>query len=86
MWFCFDGCDFHTFDSEEKAAKCADEAMAEFSDEAAGDGWSEQACQVCWGKVTHAVRVETRDLTDEERQLHRDWSHIEHHYLEPVEE
>lgn len=84
MWFSFDGFDFQTHTSEAKAKAAADDAMSSWRDDA-GDGWDELATQVCYGKVTHAVRVEREEITDENRHTVPYGSEcIEFHHLEPI--
>ena len=84
MWFSFDGFDFQTHDSEAKAKAAADSAMSSWEDDA-DDGWDELASQVCYGRITHAVRIERTEITDENRHTVPEGSEcIEEHYLEPI--
>lgn len=86
MWFSFDGIDFATHDTELQARQAAEEAMEQWQDDA-DDGWDECSTKVCYGRVTHAVRVEPIEITDENRHLmHPDVTGLEKHHLEPVEE
>ena len=62
-FFTFDGCDYHLFDTEDQALKCAQEALD--SDEE----WSEEVEKILVGVVTHVVTeasVVLRDDLDEE--------------------
>lgn len=85
MWFSFDGEDFQIHNTEAEAARWANDAMESWAD-GAGDGWDEQSTQVCYGRVTHAVRVETVEITDENRHtVPYGCDGIEKHFLEPIE-
>jgi hypothetical protein len=65
MWFTYDGMDFETHDTEEKAKAVADDAMQSWRGDAE-DGWDECADQVCYGKITHYVKVDSRVPTEDE--------------------
>ena len=75
QWFSFDGESFGTHETEEEARVCAEEAMDMWSEMALDDGeWCELSVQVCYGRITHAVRVssdpEIRTEDGEECELH----------------
>jgi len=55
QWFCYDGCSFELFATEEAAARHATRSVDEWCDEAGGEGLNELADQVCYGRVTHVV-------------------------------
>ena len=57
QWFCFDGCSFELFATKEEAARHATRSVDEWFDEAGGEGLSELAEQVCYGRVTHVVEM-----------------------------
>jgi len=84
MWFCFDGHSFEVHDTEEKARKHAEAAMQDWQDDAA-DGWDELSTQVCYGKVTHSVKVESIEVTNEnEHYVPHGCDGLEEHKLEQV--
>lgn len=85
MFFSFDGVSFEAHNTEEEAAKRAAEAMV-FWHEDADEGWNDLSDQVCYGRITHAVRVERCEVTDENRHMvPPDTTEIEEHFLEPIE-
>ena len=82
-------------EAEKRASEIRDQAMDEARADAelameswadcAGDGWDELSTQVCYGRVTHAVRVETIEVTDENRHLvPSSCDGLEDHHLEPI--
>ena len=84
-WFCFDGESFETFASETEAKKWAEEALETWRDDASDGGWDELASQVCYGRITHAIRTEEIPLPDENRHMVPDGCEgLEEHYLEPT--
>lgn len=84
MWFSFDGETFETHDTEYAARLTAEKSMSFWSDEAA-DGWSEESRRVSYGKVTHAVRVETIEVDDGNRyMIPQGCDGIEQHHLEKI--
>lgn len=84
MWFSYDGESFQIHNTEEEAKALAEEAMQDWSDRA-GDGWDDVSDQVCYGRVTHAVRVERPEITEENRHLvPAGCEGIEEHYLEKI--
>ena len=86
QWFSFDGESFEVHNSEEEARHYAEQAMDTWSDDAS-DGWDPCSTQVCYGKLTHAVRVDTRRVTDESRHLApANCDAVEEHFLEPLED
>lgn len=85
MWFVFDGCSFEIHDTLAKAKAAADSAMDGWSDYA-DEGWDECSTQVCYGRVTHCVRVEEIEINDDNRHLvHPDCESFEDHHLEPTD-
>lgn len=66
-WFSFDGMDFESHPTEQDAKVRAEMAMSDFQSEASDDGWDDVADQVCYGPITHSVRVEEREANEEER-------------------
>lgn len=68
MWFSYDGESFQTHNTEAEAIAEAKDAMEEWSDRAS-DGWDEQSTQVMCGLVTHMVRVEHIEVTNENQHL-----------------
>lgn len=83
-WFSFDGETFETHATEEEAAAAADSAM-QYWRENADIGWDELSTQVAYGKITHAVRVETEPVTDEtQHTVPAGCDTIEHHFLERI--
>ena len=64
-FFTFDGYDYHLFDTEDQALKCAQEALDfDFDEE-----WSDEVEKILVGVVTHVVTeasVVLRDDLDEE--------------------
>ena len=86
MWFSFDGESFETHNTESDAKKAAESAMGHWSDDA-GDGWDELSTQVCYGRITHAVAVETVEVTDDNRHLvPHGCDGIENHKLECIDD
>lgn len=84
MWFSFDGESFQTHNTEQEAKDLAELAMQDWQDRA-GDGWDDQSTQVCYGKVTHAVRVEEIEITEENSHLVPPGCEgAENHFLEPI--
>jgi len=67
-FFSFDGETFEIHATEEEARAEAKRAMEFWSDDA-GDGWDELSTQVCYGRVTHAVKVTRIPVTDENRHM-----------------
>lgn len=85
MWFVYDGETFETYNTEAEAKAAADEAMQSWED-AAGDGWPEESVNVLYGQVTHSVRVEKTEITDENRHfVPHGCDGLEQHYLEPID-
>ena len=85
MYFSYDGEDFNMHETEAEAKADAENAMDNWQEDAY-DGWDDSSTQVCYGKITHDVRIETIPLTDENR--HRVSSYcesLEEHFLERVE-
>ncbi len=56
MYFSFDGEEFEIHNTEQEARDCAEDAIANYRDEAM-DGWADESMHVCWGKVTQFVKV-----------------------------
>lgn len=84
MWFSFDGESFQTHNTEEEAKASAEDAMQLWADRA-GDGWDDVSDQVCYGKVTHAVRVEHIEVTEENQHLvPAGCDAMEDHHLEKI--
>lgn len=86
-WFSFDGESFETHNTEAEAKVEAERAMEWWADDA-GDGWDELSTQVCYGRITHTVRVEKIPVTDDNRHMVPfgcDDSEFELHHLEPVD-
>lgn len=84
MWFSFDGENFETHETEAEARELAELAMQDWED-CAGDGWHENARHVVYGKVTHAVRVEEIEVTEENAHMvPHGCEGIEHHHLEKI--
>jgi len=84
MWFSFDGETFEVHESEEAAKAEADQAM-EFWAGNADEGWDEVSTQVCYGKVTHAVKVTDIPITEDNEYLLRNGiTTLERHDLVPV--
>lgn len=85
MWFSYDGETFETHNTEAEAAAAARRAMEDWSDSAADNGWDELSTQVVYGKITHAVRVEPVEITDDNRyKIPADCAGLENHYLEQI--
>ncbi|MEM8668777.1 MAG: hypothetical protein AAGG48_14750 [Planctomycetota bacterium] len=68
-WFSYDGCSFELHESESAARKHAESAMQEWADDADDGGWDELSTQVCYGRVTHAVRVFPIPVTERNQHL-----------------
>lgn len=84
MWFSFDGESFETHNTEKEAREYAESAMDDWAD-TADDGWNENSVHVSYGKITHAVRVERVDITEENVHLvPHGCEGIEEHYLEKI--
>ena len=84
MWFSFDGETFETHNTEAEAKAEAERAMEYWAD-GAGDGWDELSTQVVYGRVTHAVRVEAIEVTDDNRHLvPSGCDGMENHHLEQI--
>ena len=84
MWFSFDGEQFETHETEELAKATAEAAMADWQD-CASDGWDENAAQVAYGLITHAVRIEEIEVTEENAHwVTHGADGIENHHLEKI--
>jgi len=59
-----DNTGFDLYGSEEEARKVAQETLDEYTAEA-GDGWAEEATNLCWGKLVGRV-VETKRMSWED--------------------
>lgn len=70
LWFSYDPTyGFETHDTEEAAQSQAEKVMADFKDDAAGDGWDEEVTQICWGKVIQRAEETMRKKRPPEDQL-----------------
>ena len=84
MWFSFDGESYETHETEEAAKTAAELAMDDWQD-GAEDGWNDNSSYVAYGIVTHAVRVETIEITEENaHSVPQSCDGIEHHHLEKI--
>lgn len=69
-WFSYDpGDGFETHDTEAAARERAEKALQYYKDEAAGDGWSDEVTQVCWGKVAQQVEETSRKQRPPDSEL-----------------
>ena len=55
-YFCFDGVDFHTFDTELEAKKWALDSMDNYRDEA-DEGWPDESLNVHYGVVVGSSQI-----------------------------
>ena len=63
-FFSFDGEVFETHDTPAAAKAGAEAAVESYRDES-GDGWSEEAGQVCWGEINqHSTQCDVRTRED----------------------
>lgn len=58
-WFCFNGEYFSRFATEDEARQAAEDSLKFYREDASNDGeWNDNASEICYGPVTHAVKVD----------------------------
>ena len=85
-FFCFDGEDYNTYETEAEAVQAAEDGL-EFNRDNACEGWAEETDQIIVGRITHQVtETERRDRTDEDWNVDASCDEIVDYALIPFTE